>query len=70
MDAVPHPPVGAPTPAPPQSPPAWVEIRQAGKLLFEYDPANGRVRLRRWGREFVVELAQAGQERGNKKAPW
>lgn len=34
----------------------WIPVRQDGKFLFEYDPLNGRVRLRRWGRVFVVEL--------------
>lgn len=34
----------------------WHEIRQDGKLLFEYDPEGGQVRLRRWGREFVIDL--------------
>ena len=34
----------------------WVEVRQEGKFLLEYDPQNGRVRLRRWGREFVIDL--------------
>lgn len=45
--------VGAPTP-----PPAWEEIRQEGKLLFELDRARGLIRLRRWGREFLVDLAR------------
>lgn len=34
----------------------WIPVRQDGKFLLEYDPQNGRVRLRRWGKEFVIEL--------------
>lgn len=44
--------VGAPT----QATAEWVEVREDGKLLFEFDQRNGRVRLRRWGQTFVVEL--------------
>jgi hypothetical protein len=38
------------------STPEWIPVRQDGKFLLEYDPQNGRVRLRRWGQEFVIEL--------------
>lgn len=46
--------VGAPT-----RPPAaeWVEVRVDGKLLFELDRCNGRIRIRRNGRVFIVDLA-------------
>ena len=35
----------------------WLAVRRDGKLLFEYNPENGAIRLRRWGRTFVVDLA-------------
>lgn len=35
----------------------WIPVRRDGKLLFEYDPKSGMIRLRRWGRVFVVDLA-------------
>jgi hypothetical protein len=36
----------------------WLQVRRDGKFLFEYDPGNGRIRLRRWGRIFIVELSR------------
>lgn len=53
--------VGAPTSSP--DAPAWVEVRQEGKLLFEYDPENGRIRLRRWGSVFMVDLSALATNR-------
>lgn len=50
--------VGAPTSTPPAG---WLPIRRDGKLLFEYDPSAGRIRLRRWGQTFVVDLDQVGR---------
>ncbi len=40
----------------------WEPVHRDGKLLFEYDPANCRIRLRRWGRVFVVDLAPLRSE--------
>jgi len=53
--------VGAPTDT---ASAEWLPIRRDGKLLFEYDPDAGRIRLRRWGQTFVVDLAQVGER------PW
>ena len=47
--------VGAPTD---MAPAEWLPIRRDGKLLFEYDPGTDRIRLRRWGQTFIVDLAQ------------
>lgn len=44
------------------STPDWLPVHRDGKLLFEYDPTNGRVRLRRWGRVFIVDLAPLRSE--------
>ena len=51
--------VGAPT----SQPETWIEIRQDGKFLMEYDPAAQRLRLRRWGREFVIDLRTIAVDR-------
>ena len=39
----------------------WQEIRQDGKLLFEYDPIGNQIRLHRWQRDFVVNLDEVTQ---------
>lgn len=56
--------VGAPTPPANGSGDAWTAVRQDGKLLFEYNTTSGLIRLRRWGRTFIVNLAALGGQ------PW
>lgn len=46
--------VGAPTRQ--EETAIWIEIRQDGKFLMEYDPLHNRIRMRRWGREFILDL--------------
>lgn len=47
--------VGAPTDTASET---WEPVRRDGKLLFEVDMARGLIRLRRWGRVFIVDLCR------------
>ncbi|MCB8988091.1 MAG: hypothetical protein H6661_10130 [Ardenticatenaceae bacterium] len=51
--------VGAPTPSE-GTDRLWTAVRRDGKLLFEYS-SDGLIRLRRWGRTFIVNMAEDAQ---------